>query len=245
MSENYSFRSAINGFNRNDVIAYIEDILKQQNSDNSNVEELEHKLSMAEEKIESLSEALEKAHNENGKLCSQAEISKVYEARLGAAMLDAKRFSEILVQEANDKASGLFTDALSSADQTLVKADEIIENIKKLKENFNTSFDFLINNLENICSSIEAFKSDVESTGGMFNFSSDFMPVGDELDKKIRNKMAEEDKNKESSMRTDDIKSDISDENEVSDRIYSVQKKNESQNNVSADEIEIKVDIDE
>lgn len=226
MSENYSFRSSLNGFNRNDVMSCIENILGEKSAAEEKVSMLENSVSALEEKCsalekdlaaakneseqrksfyekqftdvktveikaDGLAKELEKVNAENESLrvllakaqentavkdkCAECDIARVYEARLGAAMLDAKRFSEILVKEANDKASGLFASASASADSTSVRAREIASEITAIKENLVSSFNTLLENMSNLESSLDSFKANVTATGTAYNFSTDFV----------------------------------------------------------------------
>ena len=100
MADNYSFRSSVNGFNRNDVMAFVEKILEESEKQKEKINSLEQEVEKKNTEIEQLKAEL----NDNSGKCDTCDIAKVYEARLGAAMLDAKRFSEVLVKEANDTA---------------------------------------------------------------------------------------------------------------------------------------------
>lgn len=235
MSENYSFRSSMNGFNRNDVMACLEGILNEKAAAEVKASSLEEKVSLLEKKVSSLEEKCvaledEKASviNENAQKlsyyenqfsdikaaemksaslerelsaanseienlrfqlekarektvvkdkCAECELARVYEARLGAAMFDAKRFSEILVKEANDKASALFDSAYSSADATSAKAKEISKEISDINKQFNSAFKVLLENMTRLDRSLENFKGEVRTTGATYNFSTDFEPV--------------------------------------------------------------------
>ncbi len=228
MSENFSFRSSLNGFNRSDVMACIEKILSEKSAVDEKVSVLEANISSLEEKCTLIEKENESIKNENleklasydrqlkemravelkslslekelenalaeienlrfllqktdGKSvekdkCSECELARIYEARLGAAMLDAKRFSEILVKEANDKASGLFASAFSAADATSLKAKEIAAEISSINEQFNSAFRHLLDNMHHLDSSLESFKSDVNTTGTTFDFSTEFEPI--------------------------------------------------------------------
>ncbi len=262
MSENFSFRSSMNGFNRNDVIAYIDNLLSEKAALESKIQNFEKQIeeikancdaeivnykntvlnsaigseatisrlekevaelkeegdtlreiiaSAAEkEKLKELELAAERellkakenqlvAEIENAKTkalqfekdkeaellkqtdkCADCEIVKVYEARLGAAMLDAKRFSEILVKEANDKASDLFADAFSSAEATSAKAGAIADNITEISNQFNVSFKVLLDNMYALGKTLDSFKSDIKLTGEKFDFTTDFAAVSGE-----------------------------------------------------------------
>lgn len=171
MSESYSFRSSINGFNRSDVLSYIEEMLNEK-------AELATKISSLEEEVAEI-----KAHNENlqkalevnsEEKCSDCDVSKKYEARLGAAMFDAKRFSEILVKEANDKASKLFSDAYVSADVTAAKVQKLSHDIVDINGQFNQSFKMLLDNMNSLAKSLDSFKKDSKESGNKFNYTTDF-----------------------------------------------------------------------
>lgn len=259
MAENFSFRSSMNGFNRNDVIAYIDNLLaektalevkaancekaiedvktkseeeinnykntvlnsaigneatiarleeelRQQKEDNDTLREIleqskekdqlkeleitaEKELLKVKEnkyleeinelkaKVSELENEIEAATHKQETKCVDCDIAKVYEARLGAAMLDAKRFSEILVKEANDKASDLFADAFSSAHATSVKAGAISERITDISNQFNASFKDLLDNMKALGATLDSFKTDVKLTGEKFDFTTEFAAI--------------------------------------------------------------------
>ena len=259
MAENFSFRSSMNGFNRNDVIAYIDNLLaektalevkaancekaiedvkakseeeinnykntvlnsaigneatiarleeelRQQKADNDTLREIlaqskekdqlkeleitaEKELLKVKEnkyleeinelkaKVSELVNEIEAATHKQETKCVDCDIAKVYEARLGAAMLDAKRFSEILVKEANDKASDLFADAFSSAHATSVKAGAISERITDISNQFNASFKDLLDNMKALGATLDSFKTDVKLTGEKFDFTTEFAAI--------------------------------------------------------------------
>lgn len=179
MAENYIFRSAVNGFNRSDVIAYIDSILREKAEAELRIAVLENEVNELNSANNSLREIIvdENKKDEETCKCDNCDIAKVYEARLGAAMLDAKRFSEILVKEANDKAAGMFSKAYESAEDTSVKAKDISENIVNINRQFNESFKALLDNMKKLGESLELFKSEVKNTGSVFDYSTEFAPV--------------------------------------------------------------------
>lgn len=179
MIENYSFRSAMNGFNRSDVIQYVDKILREKARSDSRIDDLEKEIKLLESDNATLKRIIvgqEERIKSNSK-CDDCEVVKVYEARLGAAMLDAKRFSEILVKEANDKAAALFADAFASAEKTSEKAKDISANIAEINNQFDVSFRLLLDNMNILGKSLESFKNDVKATGSMFDFATDFHPI--------------------------------------------------------------------
>lgn len=175
MPENFSFRSSMNGFNRNDVIAYIDSLIQEKQKLEAAVAEKENEISELKAEISALKDSISEAANKSDKdKCSECDISKVYEARLGAAMLDAKRFSEILVKEANDKAADLFADAFTAVESTSAKASEISRDIADFNSQFNASFKVLLDNIGSLRKKLDGFKNEVDATGSMFNFTTHF-----------------------------------------------------------------------
>ncbi len=177
----YSFRSSMNGFNRNDVIAYIDTVLAEKVEIEKKVAELEKEIEELHAANDTLKEIIVDEEKKNEKelknKCEECDLAKVYEARLGAAMLDAKRFSEILVKEANDKASGMFSKAYNSASDTLEKATEISEDIVRINKQFNDSFRGLLENMKSLNASLDSFKCEVKKTGSSFDYKTDFTPA--------------------------------------------------------------------
>ncbi len=241
MADNISFRSSMNGFNRNDVISYIDALLAERSSlllrisnlekqitdvktdcekqintyrdsalnsacsNESTISRLENEAAALKaenaalaaafeaktEKEAALTAELEASKLANAALmnemsayedkksdkCADCDIAKVYEARLGAAMLDAKRFSEILVKEANDKAADLFDNAFSSAQLTSEKAGAIAESITEISNQFNVSFKVLLDNMRVLGKTLDSFKNDIKLTGEKFDFTTDFVSL--------------------------------------------------------------------
>lgn len=170
MADNYSFRSSVNGFNRNDVITYIGQILAENEKQKQEIALLEEKLQSKNEEVEKISAEL----NENKGKCETCDIAKVYEARLGAAMLDAKRFSEVLVKEANDTAYNMLTKACSAAGKTSEKADCISEEIKKITVSFNDSFNNLFEQMSSLSKGLKEFIGEIDTNSKQFVFATDF-----------------------------------------------------------------------
>lgn len=179
MTENFPFRSSMSGFNRNDVIQYIDEMFAEKAKAENRIAELEKEVNALKTDNANLRHIIDEQSEKinSASKCNECEIVKVYEARLGAAMLDAKRFSEILVKEANDKAASLFADAFASADKTSVKAKDIAHNISEINKQFDISFKLLLDNMNMLGKSLESFKSEVKATGDMFDFSTDFLPI--------------------------------------------------------------------
>lgn len=195
MAEKYSFRSSMNGFNRSEVISYIEKLMSEKMELEKKVESLESDISALDSEIAELKTESDTLRtiivDENEKAqgtdkCDECNVSKVYEARLGAAMLDAKRFSEVLIKEANDKVSHLFADADKDAVNTAVKTEAIIKEISSVNEQMNASFGALLSNLKHIADSVTSFSSELNVKENKYKYATDFAEANEtvSVDKK-------------------------------------------------------------
>lgn len=170
MADNYSFRSSVNGFNRNDVMAFVEKILEESEKQKEKINSLEQEIEKKNTEIEQLKAEL----NDNSGKCDTCDIAKVYEARLGAAMLDAKRFSEVLVKEANDTAFNMLSAACETAGSTSKKADEISGEIKNIADSFNESFNKLFEQMSTLGKGLKDFISEIDTNSKQFVYDTDF-----------------------------------------------------------------------
>lgn len=157
LAENIYFRTTINGFNKNDVLTYIKDLLDKNAKLNSEVEalkkELQEQKRLAEEKAQSAVETL----------FDETDIEKLSEQKLGRVMYDARRFSDLIVEEANDRADFIFSSAA-------VSSDEMNERIKSLKADaegfsavFSSGLSEINEKLAALGDSLSAFSSEVEN----------------------------------------------------------------------------------
>ncbi len=170
MADNYSFRSSVNGFNRNDVMAFVEKILEESENQKEKIASLEKEIEAKNEEIEQLKADVD---NNSGK-CDTCDIAKVYEARLGAAMLDAKRFSEVLVKEANDTAFNMLSAACETAGSTSKKADEISEEIRSIADSFNDAFNKLFEQMSTLGKGLKDFIGEIDTNSKQFVYDTDF-----------------------------------------------------------------------
>ena len=142
MDQSYSFRSALHGFNRLDVIEYIRHLMAEN-------EKLRERVAVAENIQKEKTAQTDKLHSDliasGTQLASvrktladtQAELETAYAdleaakarcvelengsvntAQLGAAMVDARRFSDLLFDEAMNKANRIFQDTAQSAEHS-------------------------------------------------------------------------------------------------------------------------------
>lgn len=172
MSENYSFRSAMNGFNRSDVISFIENILNERETDRLRIVKLERDLSDSSRKIDELQAELSQnsAKNKNdSEKCDSCELVKAYEAKLGAAMFDAKRFSDILVSEANDKSFDILNQAAGVADDSAKKAKMIADSIKGFSLSVKESLGKLFSEMQGLSDRLGGFCGEVKDGSARFS----------------------------------------------------------------------------
>lgn len=169
MREDMKFRSAVNGFNKADVMSCIEKLMNENAQQKQKIKELEDQLIVCQT---SLSEA--KTESENKDMCAKCDAAKVAQAQLGAAMLDAKRFSEMLMKDANDKSAQVLNKAMQDVGISMDTANELAEELKKTKDNFVSVLDNLSDELSVIILSFMEFRSDLNNKGLQYNFTTDF-----------------------------------------------------------------------
>ena len=169
MREDMKFRNAVNGFNKSDVMICIENLLKEN-------AELKNKIKSLEEEVFVCKTSLDKVQTEtqNKDVCAECDAAKMAQAQLGAAMLDAKRFSEMLLKDANDKSAQVLNNALKDTANAAVTATELSAEVKKAKERVSTSLDSLQEELTAIILSFAEFKGDLEKKGEKYVFLTDF-----------------------------------------------------------------------
>lgn len=187
MQETFSFRSSFRGFNREDVITYITKVLEESSENVSRISTLETDLMEYKEEIESKTAEIERLKQENEELSTAKKnetyrsskitdkaLEEKYEARLGAAMMDAKRFSDLLIQEANDKCAELFSLASNSADKSSDVALALADEMQKTMNSVTETMSVLFKNLKTISDSLKAFSNETQTKSDEFNFKSEF-----------------------------------------------------------------------
>lgn len=187
MQENFSFRTSFKGFNREDVINYINKILEESSDNISRIASLESEIAGLNVQLSDLKLSNERLTAENRNLIEEKEyeqkraesyadksLEEKYEARLGSALMDAKRFSDLLIQEANDKCSTLFSSASEAADKSSVVAKAISEELQKVSVSVSSTLSILTKNMRLISDSLKNFSNEAESKKEQFDFHSDF-----------------------------------------------------------------------
>lgn len=161
MSDGVTFRSSVNGFNRSEVIKYIEALLNEKEELASKVEELTR---LCEEK-ESQAEAFRAELSEEKKRCETCEVASKAEAKLGAAMLEAKRFSESLVKNAEERSSAVFAAATKKAVEATSTADDIVDRLNGTISRCNDTISGVLGDVNEIKGLLSAFVCELSADG--------------------------------------------------------------------------------
>ncbi len=156
MAESITFRKAVNGFNRTDVINYINDLITEKDELAKKAEELRAENEAGKQLIAELEEKVAKASD-----CATCDLAKKNEVRIGAAMLDARRFSDLIVDEANTKSSKMYEAAALDAYDSAEKTAELAGMIRNTAEEYANSFKELLNKMTALSDSLSAFGNDV------------------------------------------------------------------------------------
>ena len=178
MSSDFIFRkAAFGGFNRDDVLAYIAQLKQKE-------QELEAALQKEQEENQTLRQqndalraeyeesiaTLEAGHNEelsriqneyeealqNAKNEALAERSA--EERVGSAMLDVRRYADLLLHETCEKIDKMSDDADSAAAKTLARIFDISSGIRTFSDKLNSILKDLVDENEQICRELTDFK---------------------------------------------------------------------------------------
>lgn len=160
MSDGITFRSSVNGFNRNEVIKYIESLLKEKEELSSEIKTLEAQKKAAESELATALEILEQEKQK----CSRCDVAQKAEAKLGAAMLDAKRFSETLVRDAEARTSEVFSDAAEKAGAAVSSAGRISEMLSAFLDKCSGEVSAVLETVNGIKHSLESFEEELASS---------------------------------------------------------------------------------
>lgn len=218
--------SFIGGFNKQDVLSFIDE-LKNQISDSENkIKEQEEKIKDLEEKLlkvpaleenfnnlkgellkqqfenrnltektELLSKKNSKLLEENQKYLSErAELDnykdelKANEAKLGAAFLDARRYSATLVEAADNEIQKTTAETVLSINEQSAKIEDISVEIDEINKRFNESLKVLKTDIEKLSSQMNSSALKLRSK----NIKTDFNPdiIIDVENKQTENKNA-------------------------------------------------------
>lgn len=187
------FRSAVfGGFNRNDVINYIEKLklneaklMAEVTSKNSKIEELQKTVDELNSKISELnnktqavyvecedkiaeiknqcSEEIEKIREElSEKSNSESLAERSAQEKVGTAMLDVRRYADLLLSETCEKISKMSDDADIAASKTLSRVLDISSGIQTFSDKLNSILADLLKENEAICRELTGFKGSLK-----------------------------------------------------------------------------------
>ena len=205
MEENSSFRTAFKGFNRDDVVSYIAGLMEKISAGEQETEALLEKVaglereaaafrdqySALEEERDALAgkcERLEQERDEQEKRCAALErrcvefdnLSKSNEEKLGAAMLDAKRFAEMLVREATDRAGSVYRNAYESVTASSAEVRALEMQMKDLSDLFEKTMGEVRRNMRDLSGRMTAFREETKDYGAKFELRPDITAVENE-----------------------------------------------------------------
>ena len=150
MPEMPSFRSSINGFHRGDVIDYIKKLLDDTAA-------LKNQLNEARAE----NAALKKDLAQKERQIEEIQKERQGEELLGRTMCDARRFSDTLVQEANDKAADILDNAAIAATDVSARLNDVSAQAQALKQCFNTAMTSIDRQLSKLYEKLTEFEEDV------------------------------------------------------------------------------------
>ena len=130
MDQTIAFRSSLFGFNREDVIDYIKHLMEENARFRERIgafeTEVKSKIAETEEIRAKLAETETK--------CRELENDRMDTSKIGAALVDARRFSDLLCAEAKEKASEMFVHTAEASDFSAEKALSLAEEMSKLRD---------------------------------------------------------------------------------------------------------------
>ncbi len=173
MSDNITFRSAFGGFNRTDVINYIKDLIALKEENERKLDSLEGKLADDRRVIDELNQKVQNAAD-----CANCDLAKQNEVKIGAAMMDARRFSDLIVDEANEKSAKMYEAAAVDAYSSAEKATELADKIKSTAEEYANAFNSLLEKMMSLSNALGEFGNNV--TGKKNEFEGSFEDISED-----------------------------------------------------------------
>ncbi len=182
MADDIIFRkSAFGGFNRDDVLAYISALkqnedklyaeLKSKDKKIAELTDLVSELSQKAEKQEteftaqieefkaSFAEEIEKIKTEyKAKAQEYADSDRAIQEKIGSAMIDVRRYSDLLLHETCDKISTMASNADNATAATLSRVLDISSGIQAFSDKLNSVITDILEENEKICKELTQFK---------------------------------------------------------------------------------------
>lgn len=158
-----NFRSAIGGFNREDVVRYIE---YMNNKHNAELEQLRSQLQTAQEELAKAdnTELLAKLEAAEAR-CAELEAQKVHEAPVPTPQdseLETYRRAERAERLARERASQIYAQANAALADVTVKVEAISDNIGNLYQQFDAKMQAGKKQLQDAVASLYAIRPEEE-----------------------------------------------------------------------------------
>ncbi|HPU66701.1 MAG TPA: hypothetical protein PLK57_01430 [Clostridiales bacterium] len=182
MQKEHIFRRAfMGGFNREDVLRYIEELklnesllmrkFKEKEEELSRTlleKEVQFKdalaakdreLSEANEKISRLQSDIAIALKECERLKAESDKKEAIAQQLGNAIIDARKYSDQLIERSKQEAKRIDEATAKTVDTVSQKIDELELDINKTARQFATAFNALLDELEELKNSLSGFST--------------------------------------------------------------------------------------
>lgn len=186
MPSEYIFRKAtFGGFNREDVIAYISKLLAENEAYKNSAEtkekenaELQAKLIACEERLEAVNQqhaeeiaSITEAHNAETealkaeyeeKIQNEILADRSAEEKVGTAMMDVRRYADLLISETCEKIDKMADDADNATAKTLARVLDISSGIQTFSDKLNAILADILSQNEEICKELTGFKGSLK-----------------------------------------------------------------------------------
>ena len=222
MKESITFRSSFNGFNREDVVAYIANLMDKIAEEKNLAEKMEAQVKETEEELKTCREEWDREREEWKSRCEDLEekcasmkedfasqeerfaawdreriekntkleylerqlsesrkISLDNEIKLGSAMLEAKRFSDMLVKEANEQAGAIYREASGCVSESASSAEQLRDRVIALNDEFTGEIGSILTHMNGMIDDMKSFEKEAKDRGGQFRYPSEKDGSGD------------------------------------------------------------------
>lgn len=161
MTEEHVFkRSSVGGFNRADVMSYIEQRENELSAQKAKAEELQAKIGELEGRLSEQSreneDRIKELESENEKLRAELEAkteelkSESEEAKIGKAIIDVRRYSDELLHETTDKINAAAEETDKVVSSTLARLDNMRDELETFGSRLGAEFDNLISDCDDL-----------------------------------------------------------------------------------------------
>lgn len=188
MQKEHIFRSAfLGGFNREDVLRYIEEqklneaqlikkmtekeeefkalLSQKEASFKEALAEKDHALKDADEKINRLHADIAIALKECERLKAESDKKEAVAQQLGKAIIDAREYSDQLIARSKQEAKRIDDATAKTVDTVSQKINELETDISKTARQFATAFNALLDELEELKESLGGINKPDEIEG--------------------------------------------------------------------------------